>query len=588
MTVHDAKTPASRKYLQQKRHAWVHAMLRDLKKRNSDINHTAFHGASGSGKTYLADWISEIGIDAGLIKLFLINVTDPARLSEALSYMFWNEEGIKRKPQEYLLSGADLNNPGLRPHSYKVRVYIPVSENAPNKLPDFFVPFTIPLTDFSDRELKLLYGMQEISSVRSEYLTAIKTMSKSDGFGQLVDRLKEHTSKSHSYVSRSFQGAKVLMFASGTMRQSADSFIHRINMLNQEGLLSSENFPFNLKQQLEKEIQDQKTIVILYTYYLRSEIMRYFCMLYFLKCLQDLMFKKQYREKLDYKLVVRFDEAGFLIPKERSKAFAEHHYALQDLFHFILREGRHGNIESQIISQSPTFLSEDIYTNVRSVYFCRSESEEDIEWLATRGNLRKDLLNNVMRQWKLLADLKREYRFAIPSIAQEHLDAIPAWFYSGTRKFEFGFRVPRPRLSYYGNDGKVPFVQDWDKLIGLIVEKTGVKYELSTKMKQAKMLLKEEIEESYKPLIEKRQKHLEYIEEKTKEKMESEKENAKKALELLKMGLSYREISGIMGHSTDKTMQLLGYAVRLGLVSEAEMFDLMQKNKLRRKKVQEE
>lgn len=103
--------------------SWYSRSKRDWKRRKTDISHTMIIGNSTTSKNYtMMAWLEEI-IKEKLGKLWYLWITDWQHLEEALTFLIPNKKGNYEQSR-------------FKPHKeapqFAVRVYVPVSQDAPN------------------------------------------------------------------------------------------------------------------------------------------------------------------------------------------------------------------------------------------------------------------------------------------------------------------------------------------------------------------------------------------------------------------------------------------------------------------------
>ncbi len=541
--------------------AWMESLLKyKMPMMNDAVNHTFIFGASTTGKTYFINWAEEYALIKGYAKIFLLNCYEKDMLEEALTFMFPNVNSDDLRKMKTNEGKFGLKFP--KPQPFNVKVYVPISENAPDNLPENFVPFSIPVYDFDEKLLQILYGTNDITKIKSIYDTEIAKYHNI-GYADLKNRLRKYRHSSY-FISKGFMGADVVVFGGKGARKTIDGFFNRLNLFNNLGILSSGDFEYNLKNYLRQELKDQKTIVVLYTGFLKNRQAQYFAMAYFMKCLYDLMVEEGMMHDLNYKLILEMEEIRFLFPQNKSQGYRDIHSGMSDLANYFFNKGRHGNLELWMICHSPYHIDPTMMTDVKTKIVTCFPEKKDREWLAQyfkTGWKGSDLIDDVMDFFEKRI-LKRDYRFLIIGEKAENVIGVR----------DFGFFLPRPRLSFYGK-GKVPLDKDYSILKHDPITNIDLNIGLTDAMAVSKQKLYEEFSSREKQVIDEINKVQEELVKKEKIDNEEELNLIKKISELYNDGISLRKIADQLEISRDKVKRRIKKAIRLGYIEKEETGD---------------
>ena len=431
-------------------YAWVDRLLKQKMANTGLMNHLFIAGQSQSGKTYIMNWLTEWIVQNGYGKVIYLNCNKLNLLEEALTFMFPNIEkaDLKKIKRTRQLNPKTRKIEQTKPRGFKVKVYVPISANAPDKLPENFIPFSIPVNDWDEEIFQALYGDQDVTRIKSVYDAQIKfnKKNKNINYADLKNVLSKFRN-SETYWQTGYLGAKTIYYSPKAHKRTIESFFGRFQIFNVQGILSSENFQYSLKKLLRKELVDQQTIVVLDTQHIENRSLEYFIISYFMKAVEDILEKEGLKHKIAHKIIFSLDEIRFLFP-----SFSEHkqnvHIGITDLGQRFLTAGRKSKIEMWLSVQSPSFIPESLLKNIHTKIVTHFKEKKDIEWVAEHfrewtKNLTNDLFKTFEKQME-----RGDYRFIIME------DKIERVSMQAASKSGWGNKLPRPRLSFYRHKTK--------------------------------------------------------------------------------------------------------------------------------------
>ena len=521
-------------------------------------NHMAFLGASMTGKTYLMDWLAEFYVQKGIAKVFYINCTKNQMTQERTAMQYPNIF-VKNKELKQLMN--PFLNPLKAPSGFKVNFYLPVSAEAPDKLPENYIPFTIPVDDLGENSVQILYGSTDSGRIYNIYKTQIreKRASKKITYAKMKNIFRKYKHAAIFYQP-GFQGVKMSYFASQANVKTVNSFISRMQIFNSAGTLSRGDNPLALKNTLREELLDQKTVCVLNTEYLKSTTQEYFSMSYFIQAMMELLEEEGIMNKIPYRILLIFDDVRFLFPSkdENQKGV---HSGMADLGATLLSWGRHKKMEIWFAVQSPRFIPSSMFTNIQTKFVTHFRNKEDIQWFREyypeiTGWRVNDLFKSMERQ---------RAKGKHPFIVME--DPISERAFLETESDRWAYELPRPRLSGYRyqdtNTNLLEKVPITPKEFSVLKKDplTGIDLGIETvdEMGKAKKELENEYRESEEELKE--------ILKKEREERKAKKEQDEKEFGLTykiakfhNLGMDVPEIVRNTGESRERVNRLIGKA----------------------------
>lgn len=398
----------------------------DLAKRQKEITHTLFIGASTSGKNYLAFWMAEFGLAKKQIKLWYPWVIDWQHLEEVCALMY-----PSRKPINNFKLSKHRPVPGFP--QYPIRIYIPVSEKAPKEIfPGLIVPFTVSIDNLNEECLQLICGTTDCSAQYSEY----KQMSKS---GTSWPQLKLNFLKANKQL---YTEEKGFVKEKWTMPFKAQhtviqGLMRRLGAVDQEGILAHKNFPFALEKFMEQEIKDRETIPVLYLGGIKNENLRRLIFLYFLETMRSAL-ERNGGERFKYKHCIYINELETLVSPTNDKEASPVDMVINKYMLKLISVGRHVNIEIWSDCKSPNLVDVKVLKLFHNSYITKIDDLKDIRRIGELSHgfneqrLKKYVshLNNMTRKAYRFIDMNRQ---------------IPDWRHG--RKLNFGYELFQPRVT---------------------------------------------------------------------------------------------------------------------------------------------
>lgn len=541
-------------------HAWLNSTYKNYLNTNY-MNHTIFLGINQSGKSYLSNWLMERLVSAGTHKFFLLNCYQQEFLEEALTFLYPNTD---EKDLEKL---ARLNNrftKKIRYQPIKLKIYSPLMQDTPDSLPEIFQPFTIPANDLNEEIMQSLYGDKDISRIFPIYDSDIKRAEKSSSvsYPQIKNILRK-IKRSSYYEETGFMGLKLSRFDTKMAYKTIGGFLNRLQKFNKYGIISSAKNKYNLKDNLRKELRDQKTICVLDLSKIESRDIQIFCMVYFVKCLEDLIEKEGIGYEIPYKICPVFEESSEIFRRkgEGRKQIAQ---ATIDMGTRMLTYGRHKRMEMWVLCQTPRYIEEALFSNFKTRIITFFKDPKDIEWVGQHFKALSDRwviptlfesLENQMRQGK--------YKFLI---LEETIDKQA--FMKSTAKW--GYSLPFPRTTFFshrinagGKETIIHKVPAYDN--HAFLKKEGMPFKST---KEAKNLLMQEWKEGETQITDERKKEKEqrkkHRETRLTDKQSKDRKDATRIAKLKELGHGKSAISAMTGYSKTRITRLLGIAEQAG------------------------
>lgn len=457
------------------KYSYLSRVVNDLKKNQSDkdkqISHTMFMGVSGSGKGYLAKSFMEEGLKRGLIKVFNLWCVDWQHLEEAMTFMLPSKETLDKFDKSKF-------KPYSKPPQFPVRIYIPISNDAPNNIyKGLIVPFTVSMDNLNEDAIKVLCGSIESSGQYAEYMSAVdKGMTLPDLKRIFVESFKgDKISQVKGFMDEKWTQTP---FKSNYSTQQI--LLRRLATLDKEGILAHSQFPYALEKMLKREIKDQQTIVILYLGAIKNNMIRKLVYIYFFETLRQTL-EEHGAEKLSYKFVLYHNEIETLVVPTARKDASQIDMAINWYLTNRASTIRHLNGELWCDVKKYDTIDNTTRALFENKYITRLVDEEEIRKI---GELYKEGGEKMLRRYfrSLTAGKKTKFRFI--NLSQK----LPMWY--NKMKKEMGYELVRPTLCY---DGKVVMdYNDFSHINGVPVNKIlGTDEDLKISMRDIKKELVE-------------------------------------------------------------------------------------------------
>jgi len=300
--------------------------------------HAGIFGTTGSGKSSIGEYLAETFFDAGEK---VIDFFDEGRLENAF-YRFAEDKSELLKV---------LKARKLQPRDFPCEVYFPryCGKEVTRRVPEYFKPFTLPLSDLSTDDLKTLMGLRAHEwTFAGEAMIdrALAEIEPEDEFYTLIEKV----------IQSLKQG--VIRFDEEEIpigdRRSVFPLVRRLYELQQLGIISSATDPrcIDFKQVLA----DKEQITSFTVYQIASIRIRYGIWAYLLRKILD---TKRVNVGLP-RTVLFIREVRNLAPAKLG-VFADAVYTRRNLAR-VAREGR--DVSIRLLVDSQRFLDVDI--DVRS------------------------------------------------------------------------------------------------------------------------------------------------------------------------------------------------------------------------------
>ncbi len=403
------------------RFKWIDRVLIKMLEDTSLCTHMLILGQTQSGKTYLIFQMLEFLFRVKTHKFFLLNCNEKEMLEESLGLMFPNtNEKDKRKIAKFNISKmAKYLDLKIKPQNIKLKVYTPLMPNhLPDKLPAIFEPFTIPIDDWNEDCMQILYGKFDIQKIFQEYVKKVK-----DGKAislPMVKKIFHEMEVSGQSVSwqTGIGGIKTVVYDQNAAHLTLRNFQTRLNYFDNYGIVSSPKNSRCLKKILKKDIKDRDTVSILNLSGLEdNQMMQFFCLTYFLKALRDIASEM---DVIPYKIAPIIDEARFIMPKE-SEGKKEYHTGLQDSINKGLTGDRKKSIEYWMSTQSPGHLKPTTYKNMKIKMITHLDEPGDIEWVKEQfRDVKNYEIKGLFGRMQNLRDNAADYRFILVGQADKN------------------------------------------------------------------------------------------------------------------------------------------------------------------------
>jgi len=305
-----------------------------------DTVHCGIFGTTGSGKSTFGEYLAETFFDAGEK---VIDFFDEGRLENAF-YRFPEDRRELIKVNRELI-------PDWKPRAFPVEVWFPryCGKEVTRQIPEYFKPFTLPLSDLTTDDLKTLMGLRAAEwSFTSELMLdrALADIEPEDEFPILVDKV----AKTLKEGVINFSGESIPL---GDKR-AVFPMVRRLSELERLGIISSAEDPrcIDFKQVLA----DKDQITSFTVYQIASIRIRYGIWAYLLRKLLD---TKRIARALP-RTVLFIREVRNLAPAKLG-VFSDAVYTRRNLAR-VAREGR--DVSIRLLVDSQRFLDVDI--DVRS------------------------------------------------------------------------------------------------------------------------------------------------------------------------------------------------------------------------------
>lgn len=313
----------------RKPYAWLNSFIKGCRKtpnqlRNVNGFNVLSEGDMRSGKTHLLDVLMELAIDNFGTKFYIINVDSILILKERLKMLMPNPQNRNGK-------------------AYKIIVLVPITEHMPNRLPSFFLPYSVPVNGLDKYALQSVFGLGSYDQYAKQYA---KKRRSSMSYVELKRGIRETSSgterdKIEREITESgFFGKRYL----STKRESVSEtkFQRAFEIFDKLGVVNNANFPLSLDKVLSSLINDNSHMVILYTGFEEDEWIRNFCKINFVETLRNVISRQK---KMSFRNVVLLPELQDFCKPEFSKSHVEMDFIINAFVKEIMFKGGHYNID---------------------------------------------------------------------------------------------------------------------------------------------------------------------------------------------------------------------------------------------------
>lgn len=378
-------------------------------------NNILIEGLAGSSKDYTLTWIQEYGMVKYGIKPYYLWCENIEHLREVLSIMFKSK--IENFEEKYRAT----------PRGFPVLVYVPITQNLPNKLPDFFVPYAVSANSLGEYALKALFGYANYEKYSKVYR---KNITKKSSYLDLKWKIKKVRRK--EVVEVGFMGEKWLL--PEVEKQEAQAFAKNFAIFNKLGGISSGQFEYTLEKQLLPQLNDNRFAVVLFTGFEHNYWIKRFFFIHFAETLKNLI-RKQTR--MNFRNVIRLNELQDISKADYGKDALQIDNVVNDFIRWILRNGRHFNIDvwGDI---KPNAIEKTVKGLFHVRYVTAFSSSDDIKELVAFTPHQGKRISSIFND----PNYRREYGFL--DLSQY---PIPEWVDRRRRIRQQGCRLPRPKLT---------------------------------------------------------------------------------------------------------------------------------------------
>ncbi|MEK6880257.1 MAG: hypothetical protein AABY22_11640 [Nanoarchaeota archaeon] len=430
-------------------------LKKDLRARQTKINHTLFIGNSGSGKTYNAfkqfeylikmkQWNSLNYRQYGNGKIYYLWVEDREHLEEIMTFLIPSKEPMEK------FEGSPLK-PFDKPPQFQMRIYIPISQEMPKYATNgIIVPFSVSIDNIEKATMQVLLGTMDVDAQYTEYMA-----NKYDGMSFTefkLNMLKSLGKRKRIHKRKGFMDDYFIkVYKRNYVTQQ--NLANRLDVFDDEGIFGNTKFRLSLERLLPREVKDQETICVLYVGNIKNRIIRRFVYMYFMETLVQTLHNSE-SNLHPYKHVFYHSDLDTLVMPTSSPARTGSDMAINTYLSNISSVGRHNNIEIWADVKSPNDIDERTRRRFSNWYVTRIDDYSDIRLLGEAEFGTRDF----KRYCKSLITSKRTYHgFVIKGME------IPEWY---TKNFyiKYGFRLPYPRIC---QDGKVRLDDDFAYLNGI-------------------------------------------------------------------------------------------------------------------------
>lgn len=389
-----------------------------------DAQHELWIGDSHSGKDYHLFWECEWGIKKGWIKLYHLWCQKWSHLREALTFMFPSDLPKEQFPKTE------------QPTFFNVRIYVPISQHMPKELPrGLVVPFTVSTDNLSKEVIHCLVGYKDPQQIYGEYQKLIK---EGMNFSQLK-RAIWHDSRKDIIVEKGYMD-KLWVSVHRSNVSTISGLSRRLSSLNKEGILADMRYIYSLEKLLQREVKDQKTIVILYTGFIKNTDLRRMVMIYFTDVLQQTLQKYTANKKGKFfKHKIFFNEWETLAKPKEDKDATVMDMIMGEYLKRLVSDVRHVWGEVAIDVKGLENIDQRVRGKIPNRYVTRVFDEKELQRITANTTYKPNRLLQIFRKWKD----KGYYRFL------DIFSDLPMWKRKGNA--EEGYELPRPRLC---KDGK--------------------------------------------------------------------------------------------------------------------------------------
>lgn len=464
-----------------------HKYMKDMKEHvnsSSDTaNHSIISGNTGRGKHVTKKMEIEVGLDSGKVKYWMVWCEDWDALREELNYLIPN---MKDKEK--------LRKQNVNPKKYNVRVYVPISEKIPKYIQEGLIrPFTMSIDNLSPYNIYMMVGKVDDAYYR-EYNSFLE---EGMTFTDFKTKIEEGKRGDHR-IEKGFCNIKMYTPQKGNPA-TIDHLFRRIGEFNKEGIISNTKDKYALENQLKDEVDYQDCIVVLYTGFIKSPIIRKIVTVYFIEKLIETCREQQNNRKVEFRHEIYINELETFLSSSKDRASTPTDDVINKRMDYWGSKIRHSNIILSLDLKGITGFDRKTLQYFERRYYCGGIGDEnEIEFLKGQNKIiNTSNIMNASFTWKK----HRDYRFLILNEKE-----IPIWFNRRGKK-QYGYELFRPTKSKFK---PVEMKQNDFRAIdgikfGKIVSFYDIKKELGKKWNESESKLIKKREKEKKDKIDKKE-----------------------------------------------------------------------------------
>lgn len=419
------------------KYKFMEDLERDMKKKpkshipNKRANHVLFEGGTGTGKTVALKFLQEFGIDREYCKVWDVNVEEFSLLREllAMAVPYVNQDDPQdKKRMKQLKRYNKKSKKDVSPKGYNVKVFVPVTHDLPDKIPDNFVPFGISVNDLRKWSLRIMFGesYEKYSKIYND-----KFRGKDTRLNDLMD-LGGEDYETDFYIKKSPLGVERVFVREES--QSLEYFMRQINRFKNTEIYAPPEIEdkYALKPKLEEESKNQDTKVVLYTGHIKDEFIRKFILAYFIDSIIQI---QDSLKKQDYRNIITIHESQKILKKKREDSATKWDKIITEIFKDSFDDFRRYNIDIWLDTK-PNRLPHSIKDNAKKHFLTRVSRGKGLEDILSmyeidKRNKRKSRGASV--GYILNQDQKYIRNYGFIDLNRK----IPEW------KGTYGYRLPR-------------------------------------------------------------------------------------------------------------------------------------------------